>query len=141
MVWLEAEPGLFIHAVCRAVAALEAPPHSLSPQTIELPRPLRHARSASSATVTSLSAPTTYTTALEDDSLLASLSLGYREYRLRCGTLAGMLEAQGRGALVESLRGFWEDWVPKWSLGSGEGGAIERVIEGASCVSLGGGRS
>lgn len=138
MVWLEAEPGLFIHAVSARLQACSGSTSSPdSPQTIELPRPTRHARTASSATVTSLSSPTIYSPALEDDSLLASLSLGYREYRLRCGTLAGMLEAQGREVLVESLRGFWEEWVPKWSIASGEGGAIERVIQGASwCVSV-----
>lgn len=145
MIWLEPEPGFYIHAVSSSVpfagpshprsAAPTSPFHlaaSLTPltslQTIDLPRTSRHPRTASNATDSS--APPPSTLPLDDSALLASLALAYASYRLMSGSFHGAVVQGGRQELVKRLEGYWNGWLPSWKLESGEPGAFERTVAG-----------
>lgn len=141
MVWLEAEPGYFVHAVrSRAIVAPPAPllkrcRSSLqASQTIALPRSPRHARGVSTAT-TSSGDTTEARPWLDDASLLAAMSSAYHDYRLLHGSLAGKVEHDGRDSLVEQLAPYWTAWTSKWSVEGGDPRAFEQVLHGTCDIS------
>ncbi|KAI5475330.1 hypothetical protein MNV49_001599 [Pseudohyphozyma bogoriensis] len=118
MVWLEPEPGLFIHA------------------SIALPR-TRRTRAASNATTASgvssnstANASTPSPVMLDDAALLARLELGYRTFRLQFGSFGRLLKEGGREGLVECLEGFWGQWLLRWNVGRGTSDQVERVVGG-----------
>ncbi|BGP17795.1 hypothetical protein JCM10213v2_005837 [Rhodosporidiobolus nylandii] len=106
--------------------------------TIALPRPSRHSRAASAATVSSAaSGGDARTEGLDNDVLLAALRQAYREYRLQRGSFAGMLAREGKEVLKEQMDGFWREWAFKWDLAGGRGRAsIERVLDAVPRCSL-----
>ncbi|GAA6032183.1 hypothetical protein JCM8097_007112 [Rhodosporidiobolus ruineniae] len=123
MVWVEPEPGFFFHA------------------TVALPRAHRHSRRASAATTSSAAstagAAEPAFPGLDDDVLLASLRQGYREYRLRRGSISGLLEREGKASLLRDLEGFWRKWVGKWDIGGGgRVSPLERVLDAVPRSSL-----
>ncbi|GAA5832422.1 hypothetical protein JCM11251_006449 [Rhodosporidiobolus azoricus] len=115
MIWLEAEPGFFIHA------------------TVALPRSRRHSRRASSATTSSAASAggvDAASSGLDDSVLLASLRQGYREYRLLRGSITGTLRREGKDVVKKEIEDFWHGWVEKWDLGGGaEVAQIEQVLD------------
>ncbi|GAA5981391.1 hypothetical protein JCM11641_005304 [Rhodosporidiobolus odoratus] len=120
MIWIEPEPGFHVHA------------------TIALPRPSRHSRAASAATTSSTNSTSVDSAPgiLDDDVLLATLRQGYREYRLRHGSLRGMLKRAGRERLAETLDGFWRSWAEKWDIAGGTLRPIERILDAVPRCSL-----
>ncbi|GAA5852439.1 hypothetical protein JCM8547_006784 [Rhodosporidiobolus lusitaniae] len=121
MVWLEAEPGFFIHL------------------TIALPRSSRHSRRASAATTSSAasSGADPPPGGLNNDVLLAALRQGYRKYRLRRGSMTGMLEKEGREVLAKTVEGYWRKWAEDWEVGSAGGvSSLERLLDTVPRCSL-----
>ncbi|GAA5998537.1 uncharacterized protein JCM10292_002766 [Rhodotorula paludigena] len=119
MVWVEAEPGYYVHA------------------SIALPRAGKHARRASSATASSAASSAAPAFSLDDDVLVAELRQAYREYRLRYGSLQGTLEKEGKDKLVQALAEYWTEWVERWQ--PGQGGTpspIDRVLDAVPRCSL-----
>lgn len=136
MVWVEAEPGYYVHAVRNSALFSSSRPsltaHALPSQSIALPRAGKHARRASSATTSSAASSAAPAFSLDDDVLVAELRQAYREYRLRYGSLQGTLEKEGKDKLVQALAEYWTEWVERWE--PGQGGTpspIDRVLDGA----------
>ncbi|GAA5933531.1 uncharacterized protein JCM15063_001340 [Sporobolomyces koalae] len=105
MVWIEPEDGILIHA------------------TIALPRASsasarRHAREPSTATTASArsSQDSSRSVPLDDQILLSSLRLAYRQYRLLHGSIAASLDrVGGKDATMQALSSFWDEWSEQWN--------------------------
>ena len=99
-------------------------------QTIQLPRLARRSRSASTATAESNSSGTAALHPVEDEYLIATLRQSHRRFRLRHGTLAQLLQREGKVTLLEKLAAHWDRWLCQVDILNSR--SLEDVVEGAS---------
>ncbi|KAK4051977.1 hypothetical protein OIO90_004507 [Microbotryomycetes sp. JL221] len=107
MIWIEPEPGWFIHA------------------TIELPHSANeHARGASNGTSSSRGDASNLPTShlMHDDLLSADLLAAYREFRLTSGSLKSLANKHERSELRLVLKSWWDEWTSRWNLASSDSG-------------------
>ncbi|GAA94341.1 uncharacterized protein L969DRAFT_89984 [Mixia osmundae IAM 14324] len=90
MIFAEPEPGYWLHAA------------------IDLP--CRASRSGSNAPTVALDE------GLEDEALLRGLHASYRDFKLRNGTFAKLLNSQGRATLEALLKLFYTIWLAQWNI-------------------------
>ncbi|BGP25924.1 proteophosphoglycan 5 [Rhodotorula toruloides] len=64
----------------------------------------------------------------EDEILLASLQWAYAEYRLRFGTIQGVLDAEGKEGVMGKLHEFWNVWTRNWET-SILGSQVEQLLQ------------
>lgn len=137
MLWLEAEPGLHLHAVRFHPPLLDSrsdPFRTL--QTVQCARWSRHPRKTSSATDSSeASREEAPVTLAEDEVLLASLRQAYSEFRLRFGSIQGALDAEGKEGTIAKLRKFWDVWTQEWEP-SGATSRFESLLDGTFSPSI-----
>ncbi|GAA5820563.1 hypothetical protein JCM10212_004843 [Sporobolomyces blumeae] len=117
MVWIEPEPGIFVHA------------------TVTLPRVCRrHSRQTSTATnSSSRSIPVEGATVpLDDQVLTSSLAYAYDAFRLEKGRITRCLAGKGKAETMEIVGNFWRGWIRNWDLAklASEARAIEQVLGG-----------
>lgn len=127
MIWLEAEPCIFLHAVpSLAVILCWVYADLAEPQTVLLPRARRRTTSATTAaSSTSSSAAASTSNALpplEDAALTAMLKRAYRAWRLHYRALG----LHGRDDMQARMEEWWSKWV------EGFASSIERGT--MSCV-------
>ncbi|KAG0656088.1 hypothetical protein C6P46_000456 [Rhodotorula mucilaginosa] len=116
MVWLEVEPGFYVHA------------------TVQLPKMARRNRSASTATAESGSSGTAAVHPIEDEYLIAALSQSSRRFRLRHGTLARLLRREGKVILLQKLAAHWDRWLRQVDILNSR--SLEDVVEAVPHSSL-----
>jgi hypothetical protein len=133
MVWLQVEPGFYVHAVCVANFVRPDIPRlttTVLSQTVQLPKMARRNRSASTATAESGSSGTAAVHPIEDEYLIAALSQSSRRFRLRHGTLARLLRREGKVILLQKLAAHWDRWLRQVDILNSR--SLEDVVEGAS---------